>query len=66
MDVHIGEMNSSVKMTDSQALLSPQVLERIVRIVLQRLREEQSHGERAQQERELRPAASAREATNWE
>ena len=66
MDVHVGEMNSTVRATDSQALLSPQILEQIVRLVLQRVREEESHGERVEEERRLRPRVSAREASNWD
>lgn len=66
MDVHIGEMNSNVRMTDSQALLSPQILEQIVRVVLERVREEDAHRGRVEDERRLRPGVSAREATHWE
>lgn len=66
MDVHIGEMNSNVQMTDSQALLSPQILEQIVRVVLQRVREDDAHKERVEGERRLRPGVTAREATVWE
>lgn len=66
MDVHIGEMNSTVQMTDSQALLSPQILEQIVRVVLQRVNEDDSHRERAEDERRLRPGVTAKEGTTWE
>jgi hypothetical protein len=66
MDVHIGEMNSTVQMTDSQALLSPQILEQIVRIVLQRVRDDDAHRARVEDERRLRPGVTAKEATTWE
>ncbi|MFQ5857426.1 MAG: hypothetical protein ACE5LU_17610 [Anaerolineae bacterium] len=66
MDVHIGEVNSTVRTTDSQALLSPQVLDQIVRVVLERLREEQAHERRVEEERRLRPAVSAQETSAWE
>jgi hypothetical protein len=66
MDVHIGEMNSNVQMTDSQALLSPQILEQIVRVVLQRVREDDAHKGRVEDERRLRPGVTAKETTTWE
>ena len=66
MDFHVGEMNSSVRMTDSQSMLSPEVFERIVRAVLQRVREERAHEQRREAERRIRPRASAVEGTSWE
>jgi hypothetical protein len=66
MDVHVGEINSTVRMTDSQALLSPQILEQIVRVVLARVREEDSHKKRVEDERQLRPSVSARETSHWD
>lgn len=55
MDVHVGEINSTVRMTDSQSLLEPEVFERIVRAVLQRVRDERAHEQRVQSERRVRP-----------
>ena len=46
MDVHIGEMTSTVRAVDSQSLLAPEVLDRIVRVALARLREEQERDKR--------------------
>jgi len=66
MDVHIGEMNSTMRMTEAQSFLSPPILEQIVRAVLARLREEQAHETRVEAERRLRPAVSARETNAWE
>ena len=66
MDVHIEEMTSTVRATDSQSLLSPQVLEQIVRVVLARVREADSHRERVDDEKQLRPRVSAQEKANWE
>jgi hypothetical protein len=66
MEVHIGEMNSTVRLTDTQALLNPQVLEQIVQVVLARLCQEQAHAGRVEDERRLRPAVSARETSAWE
>jgi hypothetical protein len=59
--VHIGEMSSTVQVTDSQALLSQSVLEHIAREVLKRLREELSHDARVADERKLRPQVSDNE-----
>jgi hypothetical protein len=58
MDFHVGEMNSTVRMTDSQSMLSPAVFERIVRAVLERMREERGHEQRVESERRLRPRKS--------
>lgn len=65
MDVEIGEMTSTVRVTDSQSLINPQVLERIVRLVLERLNEANAHSERVQDEREMRPGVSARRTDSW-
>jgi len=66
MDFHVGEMNSNVRMTDSQSALSPEVFERIVRAVLERVREAQAHEHRVQSERRVRPGASMTETASWE
>lgn len=65
MEVQIEQMNSTVRATDMQALLNPQLLEQIVRIVLERVREARVHEERTEAERRLRPGVSAREGTSW-
>lgn len=65
MSAHIGEVNSTVQITDSQALLSPQILEQIVRIVLQRVREDDAHQSRVEDERRLRPGVTKKEGTAW-
>lgn len=65
MDVHIGEMNSTVRATDTQALLSPQLLDQIVRVVLERLREEQAHDQRVANERSIRPSVLSKHGQDW-
>jgi hypothetical protein len=65
MDVHIGEVKSTVRVTDEQTLLSPRVMEQIVRTVLGRLREEEERMRPLEEERQLRPAASARAMQYW-
>ncbi len=61
-DVRINQLTTDVNVTDASAMLTPQVLERIVQVVLQRLEEqqrsqrdmarEQSLGSRGQIDRE--------------
>jgi hypothetical protein len=61
MDVQIGEVNASVKMTESQSMLSPRLLELIVQAVTQRIRQQTGHDERAGQERTLKTSVTRRE-----
>ena len=63
MDLEIGELTSMVQTADSQALLQPQVLERIKQEVLRALREEQAYEQRVAEERRLRSGVSTREET---
>jgi len=65
MDVHINEMNSTVRATDTQALLSPQLLNQIVKAVLERLREEQAHEQRVADERNVRFGTSSHNGEDW-
>lgn len=66
MEFHVGEMNSTVRMTDSQSVLSPEVFERLVAAVLERVRDARAHEERVASERRVRPGASVSEAPSWE
>lgn len=65
MDVHIGEMNSTVRATDTQALLSPQLLNQIVKAVLERLGAEQERERRIANERSIRSSALTSEREDW-
>ena len=65
MDIHIGEMNSTVRATDTQALLSPQLLNQIVKVVLERLREEQAHEQRVANERSIRSSVLSNNGQDW-
>ena len=58
MDVQIDEMTSTVQATDSAALLDGAVLERIVRTVAARVREDLDHERRVADERRLAPSAA--------
>ena len=58
MEVHIGEVSSTVRATDGAALLSPEVLRQIVAAVRERLKDELDHDRRAADERKLVPGVS--------
>jgi len=58
MDVNIEKVASRVQVADSQSLLDPRVLEQIVKICIERVREEQAKQKRIQAERELQPNVS--------
>jgi hypothetical protein len=65
MEVHIGDMNSTVQATDSQALLNQQLLNQIVQAVLERMRTEQEHERRIADERSIRSSALADDGHDW-
>jgi hypothetical protein len=65
MDVVIGEMSSNVRVVDSQALLTPQLLREIARLVGQQVREMQEHESRVDDERRVRPGVTSKETPNW-
>ena len=56
MDVHVGEMNSTVRMSDTSGL-SPEVFQRIVQAVLAQAKEEMAREERGDAERKTRKGA---------
>lgn len=53
MEVHIGDVDSRVRAVDGDALLAPQTIDRIVRIVLQAVNDQDEHRKRAQSERRI-------------
>jgi hypothetical protein len=53
MDVHIGEMETTVRAVDAGSLLSPDVLERIVASVVTRLDERTASDARARDDTAL-------------
>jgi hypothetical protein len=66
MDVRVGEMNSTVHVTDSQALLNPALLEQITMAVLSRVRAEHDKQRRIELESKLQPALSSVRDLPWE
>ncbi len=53
MDVHIADVVSTVRTVDNEALLSPRVMEEIVRAVLRAVEEQDAHRARVQQEQRI-------------
>ena len=58
MDVHIGELASTVRATDGTAALSPEVLQQIMQAVREQLKSDREHERRVADERRLTPGAS--------
>lgn len=53
MEVHIGEIISTVRAVDGDSLLAPQTLEKIVRAVLVAVREREEHRMRVRAEQRV-------------
>lgn len=66
MDVLINEMTSTVRVADSEALLNPQVLERLLHTIMARLKEHQQHEKSVKEEQKMRPSMTSREVSMWE
>ncbi len=65
MDVQVGEVNTTLRMMDSQALLNPQVKESLFREFLARMRDDEQQQGALDEGRTLRPNASAQPAQDW-
>lgn len=50
MDLHIGQINSTVRATDSEALLSPALLRQITAAVISQMQSQSALAERVEQE----------------
>jgi hypothetical protein len=53
VEVHIGEVTSTVRATDGAAMLSPEILRQIVAAVREQLKSEHEHDRRVAEERKL-------------
>jgi len=53
MDIHVNELHSQVKATDSHSLLDPGVLKEIVRVCVRAMKEELESDKRAAEDRQL-------------
>lgn len=60
MDVHIGEVTSTVQATDSQSLLSTPLLRQIVSAVIVELKRQEEETLRRQQDTRLQPGVHSR------
>ncbi|EID74486.1 MULTISPECIES: hypothetical protein [Rhodococcus] len=58
MDVHIGEMDATVRAVDDRSLLSPDVIDAVTQAVLQRL--DQRRADEARRHDDATPWASVR------
>ena len=61
MPVTIGTLTSNVNVVDSSGVLTEEMMERIVKMVMMRLKEERHFEEQARQEREIRDRMSESE-----
>ena len=53
MDVQIGDVTSTVRVVDGDSLLTPQTMEKIVRVVLQAVRDQEDHTKRVRAEQRI-------------
>ena len=64
MNVHVGEVNSTIRTVDNG--ISPELVERLSAVLLVRLRAELEHERRLEAERRLRPALEGVQDLPWE
>ncbi len=53
MEVQINDLVSTVRAVDGDSLLAPQTMEKIVRVVLQAVHEQEAHRQRVRVERRI-------------
>ena len=58
MEVQINELQSTVRAVDGDALVSPQIMERIVRAVLQAVNDQEAHRQRVRAEQRITSGVS--------
>jgi hypothetical protein len=63
MDIQIGEVSSTMRAMDSEALVSPRVLEKIIAAVMQAIKDGATHDRRAESERTVTGGVSAERDT---
>lgn len=59
MDIHVSEMNSTVRTADSQMMLSPAMLQQIVEAVAARLQDRAAHEQRRLNEMRIEQGVSS-------
>jgi hypothetical protein len=65
MEVEIGDLTSTVRAIDNDALLSPQTLDKIVRIVLQAVADRESHRQRVRDEERISTGINHDQESEW-
>jgi hypothetical protein len=60
MEINVSDVSTSIRAADASTLLTPQILERIVAIVVQRVFEEHEKQARIKAERSLEQTSSER------
>lgn len=65
MNVHVGEMNSTVRTTESEALLTPELLRQITAAVSAAIREQNAYEARRLSEQRIVGGVTQRKAS-WE
>ncbi len=65
MDVHIGELSSTIHAVEGGDRLSPEDMQRILQMVLRALREEQEHQERVRAEQRISSGVRAEMEEEW-
>jgi hypothetical protein len=66
MEVYIGEIMTTVRAVDSDSLLAPQTLEKIVRIVLEAVREQEEHRNRVRAEQRITGGVHQEMEEDWQ
>ena len=66
MEVMIQEMESTVRAVDGQALIHPDILNRIITLAIARMKDHLEHERAVHNERKMRPAVTSREISFWE
>jgi hypothetical protein len=59
MDVEIGEVTTTIRAVDGSALLSPEVMKQIVKVVLRAVEEQEAHAQRVRAERRVTGGVAA-------
>ena len=65
MDVNINEIESTVHAVDSETLLSPRTLKKIVQVVLDAVREQEEHRMRVQAEQRISAGVQQELDEDW-
>lgn len=65
MDVQIDEINTTMRMMDANALLTPQMMEQIIRAVMARMKDNEAGKKARDDGSALRPSASSHPTEQW-